>query len=126
MSEKAMLVHVPTGSRGITPVRHTGVSNKTKFLVLVTALAGLLSSCDSYDSNYMPYGLTGLDVWVYNDETDKEYYGGRVEASYFSKDKALSDCSHRAYSVAQQYHLDDWSYVCCTVTSSSSCVTKIR
>ncbi len=85
-----------------------------------------LSGCDSYDSDYIPYGLKGLDVWVYDNATDKEYYGGRVEASYFSKDSAISECADLAYATANHSHLQDWGYVCCTVTSSSDCVTKVR
>ena len=95
---------------------------KTIFIIF----AILISGCDGYDSDYFPYTMKGLDVWVYNNNTDKEYYGGRVEASYFSKDEALSNCGSYAYSIASQYNLNDWSYVCCTVTSSSSCVTKVR
>ena len=58
-------------------------------------IAGVLSilflaSCDSYDSSYIPYGLKGMDAYVYNNDTDKELYAGRVEGSYFSKDETLS------------------------------------
>jgi len=94
-------------------------------------IAGVLSilflaSCDSYDSSYIPYGLKGMDAYVYNNDTDKELYAGRVEGSYFSKDETLSKCQSLAYSVARQHHLRNWGYICCTITSSSSCVTKVR
>jgi hypothetical protein len=82
--------------------------------------------CRGYDSDYIPYRLKGLDVWVHDNAHDKNYYGGRVKANYFSRDDALSACRRRAYAVAEQYHLSDWSYVCCTVTSSSDCVTQVR
>jgi hypothetical protein len=70
--------------------------------------------------------IKGFDIWVYDNTADKNYYGGRVKANYFSKDDALSECGSRAYAVAREYNLSDWSYVCCTVTSSSDCVTKVR
>ncbi len=102
-------------------------------VAIVVVLIGLttISGCDSYDSDFIPYGLKGLDVWVYSDltydnTTEKEYYGGRVEASYFSNSSAISECGDLAYGTANHYHLQDWSYVCCTVTSSSDCVTKVR
>lgn len=70
--------------------------------------------------------MKGLNVWVYNNNTEKEYFGGFVEASYFSQKEALSNCGARAVGTARQYHLENWGYVCCTVTSSSDCVTKVR
>jgi hypothetical protein len=102
--------------------------NHTRLLCIAGLLGVLLllAGCDSYDSDYFPYKLTGLNVWVYNNATQKEYFGGFVEASYFSRKKALSECGARASATARQYHLENWSYVCCTVTSSSSCVTKVR
>ena len=96
------------------------------FVFILVPVSLHLTGCSSYDSDYIPYMLKGLNVWVYDNMNDKEYYGGRVEANYFSKDDALSECRSRAYAIAEQYHLSDWSYVCCTVTSSSDCVTKIR
>lgn len=90
------------------------------------AVLSLLTGCDSHDSEYFPYGLKGLNVLVYNNETDKEYFGGFVEASYFSRKDALSKCAARAYAIARQYHLERWGYVCCTVTASSNCATKVR
>jgi len=95
-------------------------------LLITFFVALILFGCDGYDSDYYPYTMKGLDVWVYNNNTDKEYYGGRVDASYFSKDEALSNCSSYAYSLASQNNFNNWSYVCCTVTSSSNCVTKVR
>jgi hypothetical protein len=70
--------------------------------------------------------MKGLNVLVYNNKTDKEYFGGYVEANYLSKSEGLEKCQRAAYSTAKQHHLKDWSYVCCTVTSSSGCVTKVR
>lgn len=91
-----------------------------------TLVVLLLASCDSHDSDYIPYGLKGMNVYVYNNDTDKEFYAGHVEGSYLSKDEALNNCQSLAYSVVRQNHLDNWSYICCTETSSSSCATKVR
>lgn len=85
-----------------------------------------MASCSSHDGDYIPYGLEGMDAYVYNNDTDKEFYAGRVEGSYLSKDETLSKCQSLAYSAARKNHLDNWSYVCCTVTSSSSCATKVK
>lgn len=91
------------------------------FLLLITLFA-----CNIQDSDYIPIGLKAMDVWVWDDATNRNYYGGRIKATYFSKDSALSECASRAYALANQYNLHEWSYVCCTVTYSSDCVTKVR
>lgn len=83
-------------------------------------------SCSKHDDDYIPYGLIGMDVYVYNNETDVEYYAGRVDGNYFKRDKVLASCGNLAYSTASQKYLDDWSYICCTVTKSSNCTTKVR
>lgn len=88
--------------------------------------ASLVLGCSGQDSDYFPYLMTGLDVWVYDNRTSKSLFGGRIEASYFSREKALSECGVRASSVARATQLQNWRYVCCTVTSSSDCVTKVR
>ena len=70
--------------------------------------------------------IKGYDVWVYDNINEKEYYGGRIKANYFSSESALSQCQKAAYYTASQYNLEDWGYVCCTITSKSDCVTKVR
>jgi len=102
-----------------------GFSRPYSTLIMVIILLTVLG-CNNYDSDYIPYRIKGLDVWVYDNAQDKNYYGGRVETNYFKSDSALSDCGSRAYATANYKHLKDWSYVCCTVTSSSDCVTKVR
>ena len=89
-------------------------------------LAILLVGCTMYDGDYFPYFMTGLDAWVYDNISGTNHYGGRVEATYFSRNDALSECASLANRTAASQHLRDWSYVCCTVTSSSDCVTKVR
>lgn len=91
-------------------------------LLLIASLAG----CNGYDSEYIPYALTGLDVWVYDNQTGEELTGGHVDANYLSRREALAQCNSTAVAVANQHHIEDWSYVCCTMTHSSNCVTKVR
>lgn len=93
---------------------------------LLAALLILLGGCDGYDSDYYPYAMKGLNAFVYDNATDKEYFAGFVEATYFSRSEGASKCAGLASATASANHLRAWSYVCCTVTSSSSCVTKVR
>lgn len=95
-------------------------------VALAAISLALLAGCSGHDSDYIPFALTGFDSWVYNDETDQEFYAGRAEASYLSRKEGLDSCQRAAYIEARRRHLDDWSYVCCTVTRSSDCVTKVR
>ncbi len=97
-------------------------------IILATATILVFPGCKPalYDDDFIPYGLKGLDVYVYNNRTDKEFYAGRVEGNYSSKDETISEAQSLAYSFALEKNLRDWSYICCTVTSSSDCVTKIR
>lgn len=88
----------------------------------LTALS--LMSCT--DSDYVPYALSGLDVWVAERGSNRSYYGGRVSANYFSRERAIAECARLALATAKQNRLDSWGYVCCTVTYSSDCETKIR
>ena len=98
----------------------------TFFVTTILAFLILLIACSGHDSDFIPFALRGFDVWVYDNATDKEFYGGRVEANYFSKDSGLRKAGSRAYSTARQYNIADWSYVCCTVTPWSDCATKVR
>ena len=52
--------------------------------IIIAAVVFMLASCDSHDSDYIPYGLKGMNVYVYNNDTDKEFYAGHVEGSYIS------------------------------------------
>ena len=83
------------------------------------------SSCFE-DNAYFPYFMKGLDVWVYDNAHQKDFYGGRVEGTWFARKSVLADCGVMAERAARDNHLKDWSYVCCTVTSSTSCATKVR
>lgn len=95
-------------------------------LSIIVLLSIFLGACKNYDKNFIPYGLRGMDAWVYNNENEQEYFGGRSEGNYLNRRKVLGDCQKNAHVTANEYYLKDWSYVCCTVTSSSDCVTKVR
>ena len=94
--------------------------------IAIISITLFLLACDSHDSDYIPYGLKGMNSYVYNNDTEKEFYAGNVKGSYFSKDKTLSNCQSLAYSFAKQQYIENWSYICCTVTPSSSCATKVK
>jgi len=97
-------------------------------LVVILLLGYILfqgGSC-KHDSNYIPYLLKGYDAYVYNNDTDKEYYTGRIDANYLTQKKGLSRCQSLAYEEAKRRHLSSWSYVCCTITYASDCATKVR
>ena len=94
-----------------------------KSLILLSLF---LISCDSHDSNYLPYTMKGVNVYVYDNKTDKEYFAGFVEGNYIARKETLSQCASFANISAFQNHLNDWSYVCCTVTPQSDCATKVR
>ena len=104
----------------------TFLSKSIAVNLILLAYLIFASGCNTYDNDYIPFAIKGLDVWVYDNAEDKNFYGGRVKANYFSVDSALSNCQSFAYSVAKQHNLNDWSYVCCTVTPWSDCVTKVR
>jgi hypothetical protein len=78
------------------------------------------------DNDYFPYFLNGLEVWVHDNDRDNDFHGGRMDTNYFNRKAGLVACKARAVSTARDKHLREWSYVCCTVTSSSSCETKVR
>jgi|GEM_PF-2567405 len=94
-------------------------------VLLSIALLSIMG-CNGHDSDFFPYGLKGFDVYVYDIRKDQEFYEGHIEASYFSRNKGLNDCQVQARAAASRRNLDEWSYVCCTVTSSSNCATKVK
>ena len=81
---------------------------------------------NAYDEHFIPYNIKSFDVWVYNDDTDKEYYAGNVKTDYYNAKNRLCDAQDLAYKFAKSHHLKNWNYLCCTVTKSSNCVTKVR
>jgi len=100
-------------------------------ILMLLAVATITVGCTGYDRHYdgdfIPYALRGFDVWISWGD-DQELYVGRVEASYRTRRQGLLDCNSSAVAEANRMELDpaDWGYVCCTVTASSDCVTKVR
>jgi len=101
---------------------------KRIFYILLGLLfiVALLCKSNICDGNNMPFGLIAFDVYVKSSSTDKELFAGTIKANYFSKHKGLKKALALADSYANAMNLTDWSYVCCTVTTSSNCVTKVR
>ena len=102
------------------------MSAKRSSAIILAAILLSLCGCDSYDSDNYPYGMKGLNVYVHNDNTGEDLFAGFVEANYLSRSDGTSQCGALASSAAVENHLKNWSYVCCTVTSDSDCVTKVR
>lgn len=69
--------------------------------------------------------MRGLNGYLY-DGADQEAYLGFFEGSYSDREQALSQCQKAAWSHAEALQLENWSYVCCTVTPDSQCATKVR
>ena len=57
---------------------------KTQAVLLILGLLFMVG-CSGHDSDFVPYNLKGMDVWVYDNNNSSEIYGGRVEGNYFKK-----------------------------------------
>jgi hypothetical protein len=92
------------------------------------AAATALIGCDAHDTSYIPFALTAYDVHFYDKREGREFYVGRVSANYFTRNDGLAKANALAHDEARRRRLlsEEWSYVACTVTASSSCVTKVR
>jgi hypothetical protein len=97
-------------------------------IILLCAICLILSltSCQGHDSEYIPYNLKGFNVFVYDDERNIDYFAGYIGANYFNREDGLVHCQSIATDLANAKHLERWSYVCCTATSSTDCATKVR
>lgn len=116
-------------------------------LALVAALSSV--SCrritNDTDEDHIPYKLTGMRVLFFpsrhHDSVDLEQFS----ASYDERKSAVARCGELAHAEKgrrKRLHDDDddddenddsraelsadWSYVCCTITASSNCKTKVR
>lgn len=114
-------MHVADKSNG----SYTMKNKSYIFTIALIVLAGCGSE-NEHDDDFIPYDIKAFNVWVYNNETDKEYFAGSVETDYTHAHDRLSNAQALAYNYATKRHLEDWSYVCGTVTSSSSCATKVK
>lgn len=85
-----------------------------------------IAGCGATDSEHVPFALSGLGVWVFERSTKASHFAGQIEASYLGRREALSRCASQASAFASSRQMRDWDYVCCTATSTSDCVTKVR
>jgi hypothetical protein len=95
-------------------------------LARVLAVCVSLAACNVQDSDYIPYGLKGMNAHVYDPQRSETYLAGFAAGGYLSRNDVRSRCAALASAEAGRRRLKEWSYVCCTVTSSSSCETKVR
>lgn len=95
-------------------------------LILAGSLIPAFTGCSRQDDNFIPYELKGFNIYVYDNKNDKEFYEGQVESNYQSRISGLNSCQVRAKAAAEQKQLSNWSYICCTITSTSTCATKVR
>lgn len=98
-------------------------------LISIFLLASLgASSCSKseLDSDLFPYKMIGLNSMVTNNDTEQEFIAGFTAANYKARKAGLSGCAAQAATAAAARHLKDWSYMCCTVTEKSQCVTTVR
>ena len=93
---------------------------------IAAVLTALVGGCELEDSDYYPYFLKALDVWVNDHNTQRNVFAGRVETTYFDRKDATVRCRALAVDAARANNLKQWGYVCCTVTSSTDCATKVR
>lgn len=95
-----------------------------KHLLLIILLSALLG-CSSQDDDYIPYKLKGMNAWV-SDENGNSYFAGLVEGGYSKREELKDECADLAYELAYSKNIENFGYVCCTVTSDSDCETKVR
>lgn len=95
-------------------------------IALLAAFGWAAAGCSEVDDDYFPYEMKGLNSWLYDSTTEQEYLAGFTEANYKNRDAALRACAAQASTAAAARRLKEWSYVCCTVTEESQCVSKVR
>lgn len=105
--------------------RYGGAVNRASALVVSVVVLLSMSGCDARDSDEIPFLLTGMDAYLQVGET-MEVYAGRVDANYLSRDDALDECRDLALVEARRRGIENWGYICCTVTSTTDCDTKVR
>jgi hypothetical protein len=84
--------------------------NKILILVNFVSILGMTACSPSMESST-------FNVYVYPD-------GDRTEIS-LGQARGLSQCQSMAWSFKNQKNLsNDWSYICCLQTNTSSCASK--
>lgn len=99
--------------------------------MLLSVSCFLQSGCSYTDSNYIPLGITGYSVYLYdaNKAPNADYFVGTIETNYLKREQGLEAARALAYNQARQLGFDTYQsryYIICTRTNDSSCATKIR
>jgi len=100
-------------------------------LILGVASICLTAGCGGHDSEYIPYELTSLDVYLYDARKapDADYFAGSISCSYINRESGLSQARSLAYQVARQRGFEtdgaDRYYIICCMTKNG-CATKVR
>lgn len=95
-------------------------------VIAAVIAVSLVLGCSGNDDEYFPYAMRGLNAYVYDMDADREIFIGFMEGRYWNREQALGQCQMAASSQAAALNLENWDYVCCTVTSDSQCVTKVK
>jgi hypothetical protein len=98
---------------------------KLRHLILTVCVLMAATACEK-DDKEIPYGLQGFEAWVYDKQTGAPHRAGRFTASYLEREKGLSQCRDAAFALVREKQLDDWDFICCTMTHSSNCASKVR
>ena len=104
--------------------------NYYKEALAITCIMGL-TACGGHDSDYIPYRLTSLDVYLYDAKKapNGDYYAGTITCSYSGRKEGLQRARSLAYSVAYEKGFDvdggERYYVICCMTKDG-CATKVR
>lgn len=105
--------------------------NYLKSAAAITCVIVGLAACGGHDSDYIPYQLTSLDVYLYDADKapNADYYAGTISCSYSDRKEGLQHARSLAYSVARQkgFHTDGGGryYIICCMTKDG-CATKVR
>jgi len=117
-----MLMLEPLLQAATIKSNYTSLAFKLFILMSITILA----ACSDQDENFIPYKIKGMTSHVYDNQTGESFDAGSVVGKYSERESMLLRCSEDAVALASDKHIEDWSYVCCTQTSESSCATKVR
>ena len=107
------------------PRRRAVILSGSAFAVAIASLL-TVAGCAKHDDDFIPYSLTGMNAWVYDPATDETFLAGFTPGGYESHKAVLASCAALASTAAVGRRIENWSYVCCTVTPESECATKVR
>jgi hypothetical protein len=112
------------------PPAQPKLMNYYKEALAITCIMGL-AACGGHDSDYIPYRLTSLQVYLYDAEKapNADYYAGTIPCSYSEREEGLQKARALAYRVASQNGIKTDGggryYIICCMTKDG-CATKVR